>query len=308
MRTTLQLAITLSVLLSSAARAESIRCPEDAYRHVWQAPDGSRVEACLRAGSGSPIRHGPYRRFHPDGAVALEGLFDEGRRVGLWFWYAADGRSTTSRWYPAPEPPRVEPESPVDAASRLARLEQVRRQGRRFRLSALPAWAGGAQLLAATPVIAVLGVFQGPDGWERGMPLPWALGVGGLGLFVSLAAWERSADEIRLLPGHPARVNYGTAAFGAGLASVAMVLHSTVVISFAEPGVPFDQLAGLGVSMLSLGLYLGGIGVVAADARALRDVARSIEPPRERRAPELAGLWLAPTEGGIAGGLSLSVP
>ena len=35
--------------------------------------------------------HGPYRTYHDNGEPAIEGIFDEGTRIGTWSFYGEDG-------------------------------------------------------------------------------------------------------------------------------------------------------------------------------------------------------------------------
>ena len=66
--------VVVGCLAASASEAAPVRCPEDAYRHTFRGEGGDWIEACLRAGSGRAVRHGPFRRYRADGSPAVEGF------------------------------------------------------------------------------------------------------------------------------------------------------------------------------------------------------------------------------------------
>lgn len=49
--------------------------------------------------SGNYINHGPYVEWYPDGSLALEGHYRDGRKDGKWTEWALDGKKVTEKYY-----------------------------------------------------------------------------------------------------------------------------------------------------------------------------------------------------------------
>ena len=50
------------------------------------------VEYSVISNANPPMRHGPYRKFFPDGSLRAEGQYDRGARQGRWTSYYPDGQ------------------------------------------------------------------------------------------------------------------------------------------------------------------------------------------------------------------------
>lgn len=67
-------------------------CPSGTKR-IGDPPPNGHEEYCVRVlESGSPIKHGPYRKWSENGTLILEGRYDEGKEHGTWMQYHESGR------------------------------------------------------------------------------------------------------------------------------------------------------------------------------------------------------------------------
>lgn len=69
-------------------------CPLGSEATGARPPQGTERWCQERAGDGALRRHGPYREWHPSGALKTEGWYLHGKKHGRWFQWSAAGRPT----------------------------------------------------------------------------------------------------------------------------------------------------------------------------------------------------------------------
>lgn len=83
--------LALVVSLPPAARPIAA-CPDGA-RVTGDAPPRGAQQWCERVfGGGPPARHGPYRAWHANGRIKVDGAYADGLKVGRWTFWHANGR------------------------------------------------------------------------------------------------------------------------------------------------------------------------------------------------------------------------
>lgn len=278
--------------------------------------------------------HGQRREWRSGGALRLEGAMQAGEPTGRWVWYAEDGTVEKEEdrvaevdapdpvTQPAPEPDgrlanQTEDQpvaSPAPAAGRTLRGHQgpsksVRKAASTSRTLgdvAIPMFIGGAVLAATTPAMFAgqMDAGSGPI-IEVVLPTPAVFALEGVGLGMAMGSFvhARSAHHKR-----HRRNGTNVAGLGMALAIAGMAMHGGVVIAMvAEEDV---EPAMVGVNMLSVGLYVGGIAIIEGNAASLRSGAmrRGRAELGGRPVPRLVGAWIGPTRGGATAGVVLSLP
>ncbi|MEM6997185.1 MAG: toxin-antitoxin system YwqK family antitoxin [Myxococcota bacterium] len=75
-----------------------VSCPGKSERRC-SAPPGGRESYCILAGRDTVTKHGPFRGWHENGALHLQGEYARGLRTGVWSVYRADGSQESESSY-----------------------------------------------------------------------------------------------------------------------------------------------------------------------------------------------------------------
>jgi hypothetical protein len=65
----------------------------------WEPKVIGTMECHQKKSEGPRVNHGAFHQWHPNGKLALEGSFQDGKRDGLWSYYNESGEKKMEKYF-----------------------------------------------------------------------------------------------------------------------------------------------------------------------------------------------------------------